>query len=64
METILNPADVAEKLSELHADERLLEFLKVPKEYKADVFAHLTPVFRKRPYAVSAAMMLPTFLMP
>ena len=37
METILNPADVAEKLSELHADERLLEFLKVPKEYKADV---------------------------
>ncbi|WP_407481900.1 magnesium transporter [Elizabethkingia meningoseptica] len=47
METILNPADVAEKLSELHADERLLEFLKVPKEYKADVFAHLDPSFQE-----------------
>ncbi len=48
METILNPADVAEKLSELHADERLLEFLKVPKEYKADVFCASGPQFSGR----------------
>ena len=42
-----NPADIAERLSELPADERLLAFLKVPKEYKADVFSHLDPDFQE-----------------
>lgn len=42
-----NPADIAETLSDLHADERLLAFLKVPKEYKADVFSHLDPDFQE-----------------
>lgn len=46
-ELIFNPADIAETLSELHADERLLAFLKVPKEYKAEVFAHLDPDFQE-----------------
>jgi len=46
-ELIFNPADIAETLSELHADERLLAFLKVPKEYKADVFSHLDPDFQE-----------------
>jgi magnesium transporter len=46
-EQILNPADIAETLSALHADERLLAFLKVPKEYKADVFSHLDPDFQE-----------------
>jgi magnesium transporter len=41
-ELIFNPADIAETLSEL-PDERLLAFLKVPKEYKAEVFSHLDP---------------------
>lgn len=44
---IFNPADIAEKLSELHADERLLAFLKVPKEYKAEVFSYLEPDFQE-----------------
>ncbi|MBF8457015.1 magnesium transporter [Kaistella sp. G5-32] len=44
---VFNPADIAETLSELHADERLLAFLKVPKEYKADVFSHLDPDFQE-----------------
>ncbi|QCX53847.1 magnesium transporter [Elizabethkingia sp. JS20170427COW] len=47
MEMTLNPADVAEKLSELSAEERLLAFLKVPKEYKAEVFAHLDTDFQE-----------------
>lgn len=46
-ELIFNPADIAEKLSELHADERLLAFLKVPKQYKAEVFSHLDPDFQE-----------------
>ncbi|MBC7556304.1 MAG: magnesium transporter [Chryseobacterium sp.] len=46
-EQILNPADIAENLSAMHADERLLAFLKVPKEYKADVFSHLDPDFQE-----------------
>ncbi len=44
---IFNPADIAETLSELRADERLLAFLKVPKEYKAEVFSHLDPDFQE-----------------
>ena len=46
-ELIFSPADIAETLSDLHADERLLAFLKVPKEYKADVFSHLDPDFQE-----------------
>ncbi|MDR2205492.1 MAG: magnesium transporter [Flavobacteriaceae bacterium] len=46
-ELIFNAADIAETLSELHADERLLAFLKIPKEYKADVFSHLDPDFQE-----------------
>ena len=46
-ELIFNPADIAERLSELHADERLLAFLKVPKQYKAEVFSHLDPDFQE-----------------
>lgn len=46
-ELIFNPADIAETLSELHADERVLAFLKVPKEYKAEVFSHLAPDFQE-----------------
>lgn len=46
-ELVFNPADIAEMLSELHADERLLAFLKVPKEYKAEVFSHLDPDFQE-----------------
>jgi len=46
-ELVFNPADIAETLSALHADERLLAFLKVPKEYKADVFSHLDPDFQE-----------------
>ncbi len=44
---IFNPADIAERLSELPADERLIAFLKVPKQYKADVFSHLDPDFQE-----------------
>ena len=46
-ELVFNPADIAEKLSELRPDERLLAFLKVPKEYKADVFSHLDADFQE-----------------
>ena len=46
-EIVFNPADIAERLSDLHADERLLAFLKVPKEYKADVFSHLDADFQE-----------------
>ncbi|WP_300670435.1 magnesium transporter [Soonwooa sp.] len=46
-EIILNPADIAESLSELPAKDRLLAFLKVPKAYKAEVFAHLDPDFQE-----------------
>ncbi len=44
---IFNPADIAERLSELPANERLIAFLKVPKQYKADVFSHLDPDFQE-----------------
>ncbi len=46
-ELFFNPADIAEHLSELPADQRLIDFLKVPKEYKADVFSHLDPDFQE-----------------
>lgn len=46
-ELIFNPADIAETLSELPVKERVLAFLKVPKEYKADVFSHLEPDFQE-----------------
>jgi len=39
MEKILNPVDIAER--------RILEFLKVPKKYKAEVFSHLDPNFQE-----------------
>lgn len=44
---VFNPADIAETLSEMHSDDRLLAFLKVPKQYKADVFSHLDPDFQE-----------------
>jgi len=47
MEKILSPADIAERLLKLPADERILEFLKVPKKYKAEVFSHLDPNFQE-----------------
>ncbi len=46
-EMVFNAADIAEHLSEMRSDERLLAFLKVPKEYKADVFSHLDPDFQE-----------------
>ncbi|MBW8360078.1 MAG: magnesium transporter [Weeksellaceae bacterium] len=46
-ELLINPADIAERLSDLRADQRLLEFLKVPKEFKADVFSHLDADFQE-----------------
>ena len=46
-ELVFNPADIAETLSKLRAEERLLAFLKVPKQYKADVFSHLDPDFQE-----------------
>ncbi len=46
-ELVFNPADIAETLSEMHSDERLLAFLKVPKQYKAEVFSHLDPDFQE-----------------
>ena len=44
---LFNPADIADTLSDLHAEDRLLAFLKIPKEYKADVFSHLDPDFQE-----------------
>ncbi|MDL1913834.1 MAG: magnesium transporter [Bergeyella sp.] len=44
---MFNPADIAETLSGLRADERLIAFLKIPKEYKAEVFSHLDPKFQE-----------------
>ncbi|ACU06933.1 Divalent cation transporter [Flavobacteriaceae bacterium 3519-10] len=46
-ELIFNPADIAETLSELPVKERVLAFLKVPKQYKAEVFSHLEPDFQE-----------------
>ena len=46
-ELVFNPEDIAERLHELPSKERLLAFLKVPKEYKSDVFSHLEPDFQE-----------------
>lgn len=46
-EMVFNAADIAENLSEMRSDERLLAFLKIPKEYKAEVFSHLDPDFQE-----------------
>lgn len=46
-EILLNPADIAENLCDLPAKERLLEFLKLPKHLKANVFSHLDPDFQE-----------------
>lgn len=46
-ELVFNAADIAERLSELPAEERLLSFLKVPTEYKAEVFSHLDADFQE-----------------
>ena len=46
-ELIFNPADIAETLSELPVKERVLAFLKIPKQYKAEVFSHLDPDFQE-----------------
>ena len=46
-EIILNAADVAESLSKLPVKERLLQFLKLPKSQKTDVFSHLDPDFQE-----------------
>ncbi|RZJ37788.1 MAG: magnesium transporter [Chryseobacterium sp.] len=46
-EIILNAADVAESLSKLPVKERLLQFLKLPKSEKAEVFSHLDPDFQE-----------------
>lgn len=48
MENLLkNPADIAETLSQLPVDERLLAFLRLPKSEKVEVFAHLDPDFQE-----------------
>lgn len=44
---VFNPEDIAERLHELPTKERILAFLKVPKEYKVDVFSHLEPNFQE-----------------
>ncbi len=46
-ELVFNPQDIAETLSTLRVEERLLAFLKVPKQYKAAVFSHLDPSFQE-----------------
>ncbi|MPT32990.1 MAG: magnesium transporter [Chryseobacterium sp.] len=46
-EIILNPADIAESLSKLPAEERILQFLKLPRSEKAEVFSHLDPDFQE-----------------
>lgn len=46
-EFILNPADIAETLSKLPTEERILQFLKLPKSEKAEVFAHFDPDFQE-----------------
>lgn len=43
----MNPADVAESLSKLPVKERLLQFLKLQRSEKADVFSHLDPDFQE-----------------
>ena len=43
----MNAADVAETLSKLPAEERILQFLKLPKSEKAEVFSHLDPDFQE-----------------
>lgn len=46
-EIIFNAADIAEQLSELPADQRLLSFLKLPKDFKTEVFTHLNADFQE-----------------
>lgn len=46
-ELVFNPQDIAETLTALRGEERFLAFLKIPKEYKADVFSHLDPSFQE-----------------
>ncbi|GGG65035.1 magnesium transporter [Epilithonimonas arachidiradicis] len=43
----MNPADIAESLSKLPVEERILQFLKLPKSEKAEVFSHLDPDFQE-----------------
>jgi len=47
MKKLLNPVDIAEKLSELDADNRILAFLKLSKEEKITVFSHLNSHFQE-----------------
>lgn len=47
LEIIINPADIAESLSKLPAEDRILQFLKLPKSDKAEVFSHLDPDFQE-----------------
>ncbi|SDD85081.1 magnesium transporter [Riemerella columbipharyngis] len=44
---VFNPADVAEMLSELPSKERLMTFLKLPKNQKTEVFAHMDSDFQE-----------------
>ncbi|MFC6268455.1 magnesium transporter [Frigoriflavimonas asaccharolytica] len=44
---LLNPADIAENLCDLPANERILAFLKIPKDLKVEVFGHLDPDFQE-----------------
>jgi magnesium transporter len=46
-EILLNPADIAENLCDLPASDRLLAFLKLPKDLKVEVFGHLDPDFQE-----------------
>ncbi len=43
----MNSVDIADRLSRLPADSRLISFLKLPNELKADVFSHLSPDFQE-----------------
>jgi len=47
MEKILNPADIAEKLSKLSSDQRIVAFLKLSKKDKTAVFSHLSSNFQE-----------------
>lgn len=47
METMINPADIADQLSELSPEERLLKFLKIPKDSKAEVFSNLDQEYQE-----------------
>jgi len=47
METMINPADIADQLSELSPQERLLKFLKISKGLKVEVFSNLDQEFQE-----------------